>query len=96
MTDMDLDSPELFINRELSLIEFNRRVLAQAKRDSYPLLERLRFLCIASANMDEFFEIRVGGLRQQVDFGSQQRGPDNLSAQEQLDHVRVRTRELVN
>ena len=96
MSDVDLGSPELFINRELSLIEFNRRVLAQAKRDSYPLMERLRFLCIACANMDEFFEIRVGGLRQQVDFGSQQRGPDNLSAQEQLDRIRVMTRDLVN
>jgi polyphosphate kinase len=82
--DLPLASPELYINRELSLLEFNRRVLAQAKDEDLPLLERLRFLCIASAVLDEFFEIRVAGLKQQEAYGSTQRGPDNLSAPEQL------------
>ncbi len=85
--NLDLDNPEYFINRELSLLEFNRRVLAQAKDKKIPLLERLFFLCIASSNMDEFFEIRVSGLKQQVAYGSTQRGPDNLSPSEQLEKI---------
>ena len=96
MDSRDLSDPALYINRELSLLEFNRRVLAQAKRDSYPLLERLRYLCIASSNLDEFFEIRVAGLKQQVEFGSGQRGPDNMSAEEQLAQISVVTHEIVN
>ncbi len=83
----DLLAPELFINRELSLLEFNRRVLAQATDEGQPLLERLRFLCIASSNLDEFFEIRVSGLKQQVAYGATQRGPDNLSPGEQLARI---------
>ncbi|MDZ7669535.1 MAG: polyphosphate kinase 1 [Gammaproteobacteria bacterium] len=80
----DLNSPDLYINRELSLLEFNRRVLAQAGDDGLALLERLRFLCIASAVLDEFFEIRVAGLKQQEAYGATRRGPDNMSPAEQL------------
>ena len=67
-----LDEPELFLNRELSFIQFNYRVLQLAQDDRLPLLERLRFLAIFSSNLDEFFEIRVAGLkeRQQLDLGS--------------------------
>ena len=79
MDDITKQIPEYFINRELSLLEFNRRVIEQGKDKSIPLLERLRFLCIASTNLDEFFEIRVAGLKQQVKYGSVQTGPDNIT-----------------
>ena len=87
MDTPDLKTPTLYINRELSLLEFNRRVIEQAKDESLPLLERLRFLCIASTNLDEFFEIRVAGLKQQVKYNSTQTGPDNLSPAEVLARV---------
>lgn len=87
METLDLKNAALYINRELSLLEFNRRVIEQAKDESLPLLERLRFLCIASTNLDEFFEIRVAGLKQQVKYGSTQTGADNLSPSEVLARV---------
>jgi polyphosphate kinase len=91
----DLRAPDYYINRELSLLAFNRRVLEQAKDPATPLLERLRFLCISSTNLDEFFEIRVAGLKQQASFGSSQGRPDNLGSQELLHRVGVATQELV-
>jgi len=93
--EIDLQNPELYINRELSLLEFNRRVLAQAQDEDVPLLERLRFLTIASSILDEFFEIRVAGLKQQEAVGASQRGPDNLSPPEQLRQIRLVARGLV-
>ena len=66
----------LLLNRELGQLEFNRRVLAQAADPDVPLLERLRFLCIVSSNLDEFFEIRVAGLKAQIDDGADTPGPD--------------------
>jgi polyphosphate kinase len=87
MDAVNLSSPELYINRELSLLEFNRRVLEQTKDETVPLLERLKFLCIAASNLDEFFEIRVAGLKQQAAYGATQRGPDNLSSSEQLRRI---------
>jgi len=69
MQDEDLRNPEWYFNRQLSLVEFNRRVLAQASDTGNPLLERLKFLCIASSNLDEFFEIRVAGLYQASELG---------------------------
>ncbi|MGA9033402.1 MAG: polyphosphate kinase 1 [Sulfuricaulis sp.] len=91
----DLRSPELYINRELSLLEFNRRVLEQAKDPATPLLERLKFLCISSTNLDEFFEIRVARLHEQVVSGSVQAGPDNLLPQEVLKQINAATHRLV-
>ena len=84
---LDVNDPQYFINRELSLLEFNRRVVEQAKDTSNPLLERLRFLCIASSNLDEFFEIRVAGLKQQVAYKAAQLGPDQMSPAEQLKRI---------
>jgi len=95
MGSTNLNRPELFINRELSLLEFNRRVIAQASDETIPLLERLRFLCIASTNLDEFFEIRVSGIKQQMKYGSVQSGPDNLSATEVFSRVSQVAHELV-
>jgi polyphosphate kinase len=91
----DLKNPDLYINRELSLLDFNRRVLAQAEDPAVPLLERLRYLCIASTNLDEFFEVRVASLKQKVALGSVQAGPDNLSPAEALKAIRTRAAALV-
>ncbi|MDP1557823.1 MAG: polyphosphate kinase 1 [Nitrosomonas sp.] len=95
MDTIDLKNPQLYINRELSLLEFNRRVIEQAKDENLPLLERLRFLCIASTNLDEFFEIRVAGLKQQVKYGSVQTGLDNLSPAEVLTRVGKTAHQIV-
>ncbi len=95
MKDIDLGNPELFVNRELSLLEFNRRVLEQAKDDATPLLERLRFLCISSRNLDEFFEVRVAGVKQQIDLGVLTSGPDGLTPHEQLARISPIAHELV-
>ncbi len=84
MESPDLKKPELYINRELSLLEFNHRVLEQAKIDSIPLLERLNYLCISCSNLDEFFEVRVAGVIQKAELGSSQKDPDNLSPSELL------------
>ena len=92
---LEFQATDLFINRELSLLEFNQRVLEQAKDESQPLLERLKFLCISSSNLDEFFEIRVAGLMQIAEAGSAQRGPDGISPQEALTAISTRAHALV-
>ena len=71
---------ENFLNRELGILAFNRRVLSQARNPLVPLLERLRFLCIVSSNLDEFFEIRVAGLKEQVKLNSVAVTTDGLTA----------------
>ncbi len=96
MLDVNLQAPDLYINRELSLLAFNERVLAQASDPSLPLLERFRFLCISCANLDEFFEIRVAGLQQRLELGSGAGGPDGLSTQDQLHAIRRRASALVS
>lgn len=94
--DIDLRRPDLYINRELSLLEFNGRVLAQALDERLPLLERLRFLCIFSTNLDEFFEIRVARLQELQALGSTQAGPDQLGPTELLNAIGARVHELVD
>ena len=96
MTTETFSNPELYVNRELSLLEFHRRVLAQARDEALPLLERLRFLCISSSVLDEFFEIRVSGLKQQQAYGAVQRGPDNLSPSEQLRRIAQAARTIID
>ncbi|TXG81018.1 MAG: polyphosphate kinase 1 [Rhodocyclaceae bacterium] len=86
---------EYFINREISLLKFQRRVLAQAADERVPLLERLRFLCIVSSNLDEFFEIRVAGLKEQIKLGSTAAGADGLPPGEVYQRVTDEVHEMV-
>jgi polyphosphate kinase len=84
MSEIDLRNPSLYINRELSNIEFNRRVLNECQNLDHPLLERMKYLAIFSSNMDEFFMVRVSGLKQQVLLGITDRPADGLTPREQL------------
>jgi polyphosphate kinase len=90
----DLDDPRLYINRELSWIEFNARVLELAEQDDMPLLERLKFAAIFTSNLDEFFTIRVAGLHDQVDAGLSDPGPDGRTPSEVIDELRERIVDL--
>src|SRR5262245_32767603 len=87
--------PTQFLNRELEILEFNRRVLAQAADEAVPLLERLRFITIVSSNLDEFFEIRVAGLKEQIKLGVAEPGPDGRAPQDVLDAVSAEAHALV-
>jgi polyphosphate kinase len=90
----DLADPSLFINRELSWLDFNDRVLALAEDESLPLIERLKFLAIFVTNLDEFFMVRVAGVHDQVDARIDARGPDGLSPSETLEGIAAKVRQL--
>jgi polyphosphate kinase len=91
-----LSLPEHYINRELSRLAFNLRVLSQAKDTNVPLFERLKFLCICSTNLDELFEIRVANLKQRLEVSSAPSGPDNMSPAEVLKTIATQAHELVS
>ncbi len=91
----DLNDPGLYLNRELAQLEFNFRVLAQVNDARVPLLERLRYLCISCSNLDEFFEVRVAVLRQQMALGELRPGPDAMPPSEVLARIRQRALTLV-
>ena len=93
---IDLNNPDYYFNRELSLLQFNLRVLEQAMDDSHPLMERLNFLLIFSSNMDEFFEIRVAGLKNKLETQTGQPGPDGMLAEEVLREISRITHEAVD
>src|SRR6266568_1659730 len=87
-TSSDLHRPDLYINRELSWIEFNRRVLEEAQDSRHPLLERVKFLSIFDTNLDEFIMIRVAGLKDQLAAHVTSFSPDGLTAEQQMAAVR--------
>src|SRR5581483_7053310 len=94
--DSEFRDPDLYINRELSLLSFQRRVLEEAEDERNPLLERVKFLAIFGSNLDEFFMVRVAGLAAQVEAGSMDVGPDGMSPRAQLVAVRREVKRLLN
>jgi len=94
-TVIDLTSPDLYINRELSLLEFQRRVLEEAWDESKPLLERIKFLAIFGSNMDEFFMVRVSGIRKMVEARIMGVSPDGMTATDELAAIRKLSLELI-
>src|SRR5438093_11183736 len=84
-----------FLNRELGWLEFNRRVLEEAQDATQPLIERVKFLSIFSSNLDEFFEIRVAGIKQQIESETSDLGPDGSSPTETFNNIQRVVRELV-
>lgn len=91
----NLPAPGRLLNRELSWLEFNQRVLDEALDPQNPLLERLKFFCIVSSNLDEFFEVRVAGLKQQIESDVVERSPDGLTATETFRAIARRVRQMV-
>ncbi|MCX7651334.1 MAG: polyphosphate kinase 1 [Bacteroidia bacterium] len=96
LRNSDLSRPELFFNRELSWLEFNARVLEETQHTVHPLLSRTRFLSIFYSNLDEFFMIRVAGIKEQIRAGVRQRGPDGLTPKQTLQRIRERVRQLLS
>ena len=94
-SEVNLDDPKLFLNRELSMLEFQRRVLEEARDENNPLLERIKFLAIVGSNLDEFFMVRVAGLRKQLDAGVIDFPPDGMTPAEQLTAIRKNSLQLM-
>ncbi len=90
-----LADPRLFLNRHFSWLQFNERVLEEARDPKNPLLERVKFLAISASNLDEFVEVRVAGLLQQVEHGIQDPGPDGRKPREVLTELAARTHRFV-
>src|ERR1700759_4710917 len=88
--------PDKFINRELAWLEFNQRVLDEALDPTTPLLERVKFFTITSSNLDEFFEVRVAGLKQQIESDVVERSMDGKTASETLRAIRKRVRAMID
>ncbi len=95
MDEQNFGLAENYINRELSLLKFNTRVLQQARDSSTPLLERLKFLCISCSNLDEFFEIRVGGVKQHIELDTAHITADGITPRDLLKHIHTEASELV-
>lgn len=95
MPDVDLKAPNLYVNRELTWLEFNHRVLDQSRLEDVPLLERLKFVSIVSSNLDEFFMIRVAGLKQVAESGREKRDVSGMTPDEQLDAIAERAHRMV-
>src|SRR6266496_2269434 len=93
--ERDFSDPANFINRELSWLEFNRRVLEEAQDPTQPLIERVKFMTIFSNNLDEFFEIRVAGIKQQIQSETSDIGPDGMSPTETFNAIQRLVHELV-
>lgn len=93
---INLEDPDLYINRELSLLAFQRRVLEEAEDENNPLLERVKFLSIVGSNLDEFFMVRVAGLAAQLDAGSLEVGPDGMSPRAQLVSIRREIKKILS
>jgi polyphosphate kinase len=96
MARISLDNPEYFLNRDTSWLAFNRRVLEEAEDEGNPLLERLKFLAISASNLDEFFEIRVASMLQQIEDGLNEAGPDGLTLIERRDALSKLAHEFVD
>ncbi len=94
--ELDLRHPSLYLNRELSWLEFNRRVLHEAMDPRTPLLERVKFLGIFSSNLDEFYQVRVAGLKRQVAARYAERTPDGMTPEDQLARIAVLVREMLS
>ena len=92
----DLENPALYINRELSWLEFNQRVLLQAQDERHPLLERVKFLSIVATNLDKFFMVRVAMLLRKFRTDSEALSPDGMSTEQQLDAIRGRTKRMMD
>jgi polyphosphate kinase len=95
MPPLSTDKPEYFLNRELSWLKFNERVLEEAEDEENPLLERVKFLSITASNLDEFFEVRLAGVLQRIEDGYTAAGPDGMSPEQELGLVTTETREFV-